>query len=271
MVATRAVKHPKLNLREKLFLYLFCYPPPGKTNVGENQKHQDNHGDPLEILIQSFGQQFLDTIRDQRVLDIGCGIGEQVLGLAQHGAGCAFGAEERPLYAQIEQRARDQGLSDRVRFTQAPIRDLGRGAMDVVISQNSFEHFREPATILADAHHVLKSGGKFYITFSPPWLNPFGVHQFFMIRLPWAHFIFSEKTILTVRKLYRDDNAERYEDVDGGLNQMTVRKFIRFVKNSGFQLEQLALTPIRYTPPLLSRIPGIREFVISRVSAVLTK
>jgi hypothetical protein len=92
-----------------------------------------------------------------------------------------------------------------------------------------------------------------------------------MIRPPWAHFFFSEKTIMTVRKLYRDDNAEHYEDVDGGLNQMTVRKFVRFVKNSGFQLEQLVLTPIRYTPPILSRIPGIREFVTSRVSAVLTK
>lgn len=260
-----------LNLQEKIFLHLFCYPPPGKTNVGEDQKHDETHGDPLERFTQGFGQQFFDAIRDQHVLDIGCGVGEQVLELAQRGARCAFGAEARPLYAQTEQRARELGLTERVRFTQAPIRDLGKGTMDIVISQNSFEHFREPGIILADAHHVLKPNGKFFITFAPPWWNPFGVHQFFMIRLPWAHFIFSEKTIMTVRKLYRNDNAERYEDIDGGLNKMSVRKFLRFVKNSGFQLEQLVLTPIRYTPPLLSKIPGIREFVISRVSAILTK
>lgn len=271
MVATRDTKGLKLNLQEKIFLLLFCYPPPGKVDIGEDQKHESKTSDPLGIFTQNFGQKFLDAIRGQRVLDIGCGVGEQVLGLAQHGALCAYGAEARPLYAQTEQRASELGLSERVQFTQAPLRKLGEGAMDIVISQNSFEHFREPGVILADVHHVLKPGGKFYITFAPPWLNPFGVHHFFMIRLPWAHFIFSEKTILTVRKLYRNDNAECYEDIDGGLNKMTVRKFLRLVKSSGFRLEQLALAPIRYTPSILSRIPGIRELVISRVSAVLTK
>src|SRR3990172_12486689 len=92
----------KLNLREKFFLRVFCYPPPGKATVDENLKAEAEDYNPLELFIQSFGQPFLEAIRGKRVLDIGCGVGDQVLGLARSGVHCAFGAEVRPLYAKNE-------------------------------------------------------------------------------------------------------------------------------------------------------------------------
>jgi len=76
---------------------------------------------------------------------------------------------------------------------------------------------------------------------------------------------------MRVRRLYREDNAMRYEQLEGGLNQMTVRKFLNYVNQSRFSLDNLLLTPIRYTPSFLAKLPWVREFVISRVSAVLSK
>jgi SAM-dependent methyltransferase len=261
----------RLNLRERLFLRVYCYPPPGKPIDESDRREGELPPRPLGIFQDSFGPAFLDAIRDRRVLDIGCGDGDQVVGLALEGAQCAIGAEVRPIYDAMERLAATLGVGDRVVFTQSPVVDLGEGSVDVVISQNSFEHFSQPAEILAAARHVLRPGGRFFITFAPPWLNPFGVHHFFMIRLPWAHFIFSEKTILHVRRLYRDDAAERYEDIEGGLNQMTIHKFRRYIRQSGLRTISLTATPIRHLPPVLARVPGVQEFVTSRVSAILEK
>ena len=44
-----------------------------------------------------------------------------------------------------------------------------------------------------------------------------------MTKYPWAHVLFSENTIMAVRKLYKNDNASRFEEVEGGLNQMTIK------------------------------------------------
>lgn len=108
-----------------------------------------------------------------------------------------------------------------------------------------------------------------FVTFSPPWLHPFGVHMFFMIKYPWAHLLWSEKTILKVRSLYRDDHPARYEDVDGGLNKMTIRRFEREVRKGGFTIERMVLRPIRPLPGLITRLPFVREFFTSTVAAEL--
>jgi SAM-dependent methyltransferase len=264
-------RNVRLNLRERLFLRVYCYPPPGKPSNESDRREGELPSRPLGIFTDCFGQAFLDAIRDRSVLDIGCGDGDQVVGLALEGAKRAIGAEVRPIYGAMEQLAKTLGVGDRVVFTQSPVTDLAESSVDVVISQNSFEHFSQPDAILAAARHVLKPGGRFFITFAPPWLNPFGVHHFFMIRLPWAHFVFSEKTILTVRRLYRDDQAERYEDIEGGLNRMTIHRFRRYARESGLRTIALTATPIRHVPPVLSRVSGIQEFVTSRVSAILQK
>ena len=259
----------KLNLREKLLLKYFCYPPPGRDEDPEEVTLSNS--EPLELFFREFGADFQESIEGKTTLDVGGGLGAQVLGLAEAGSSKAIGAEYRPIFEAAMQYAERLGISDRIAFTLSPIRQLDEGSVDIAISQNSFEHFNNPEIILSDVFHVLRPDGKFFITFSPPWLHPFGVHMFFMLKYPWTHFIFSEKTILTVRKLYREDGAERFEDTDGGLNQMTISKFERLVRESGFHLERLILTPIRVFPRPLIKLPVIREFITSTVSAVLVK
>ena len=39
------------------------------------------------------------------------------------------------------------------------------------------------------------------------------------------NILFSEKTVMTVRRHFRNEGAIRYNEIKNGLNQMTVRQF----------------------------------------------
>jgi len=249
---------------------MYCYPPPGRQFAGEGDEAESVQN-PLAVYLEVFGPGFADALRDKVVLDIGCGGGYQVVAAAELGARVCIGTEAREVFGNAQRLARQRGLANRVQFTLEPMENMPAGSIDVALSQNSFEHFDDPAGILSGAMHALRPGGRFFITFAPPWLNPFGVHMFFMIKYPWAHFLFSERTIMTVRKLYRNDGADYFREAEGGLNKMTIRKFLTLVGQSGFNVVEFAPTPIRFTPPFLSRVPGLREFVTSRVSAILER
>jgi len=108
------------------------------------------------------------------------------------------------------------------------------------------------------------------MTFGPLWLSPYGAHFGGITPLPWVHLIFSEHTIMAVRRRYYDDGAERYEEVEGGLNRMTLRKFYRVIKDAGLQIERIDLYPVKKLVPL-TYIPGLREFFTNKVVCVLKK
>lgn len=259
----------KLSLSERIFLKLYCHPPPGLT------WHEDdgalNVDGALAIFEQHLGDAFYAEIKDKCVLDIGCGSGRETLGAVLKGARHCYGMDIRPIFGKAQAQASTLGIAERVTFTTTPLETFEPGIIDVAISQNSFEHFADPAAILANVHRLLKPGGKFIITFSPPWYNPFGAHMFFMIKYPWAHILFSERTILNVRKLYRSDGAEHYSEVEGGLNQMTIRKFRNYIRASGLRVQRLEITPMRILPAFVRHIPGLNEFTTSTVSAILVK
>lgn len=260
----------KLNFREKLFLRLYCYPPPGRDTSVEASGAAEGCRDPLAELRRWYGDAFVEAVKDKIVVDIGCGAGEQILGIAKEGARLAIGADMREIYKEAEARTSAEGVGDRVRFTIDPLRNLGESSVDIVYSLNAFEHFAEPGRILEDVYYILKPGGRFFVTFGPPWLAPYGVHHYFMIRYPWAHLLFSEGTILKIRRLYRDDNALRYEEVEGGLNKMTIRKYERYVRDSGFAFERFDKIPVKGLWPLTT-IPFINEFFTCHITSVLTK
>jgi cyclopropane-fatty-acyl-phospholipid synthase len=78
------------------------------------------------------------------ILDIGCGWGGLALTLAEdYGVkvhGVTLSTEQ---LAVAERRAKEQGLSDRVRFTLTDYRDL-RGPFDRIVSVGMFEHVGAP-------------------------------------------------------------------------------------------------------------------------------
>ena len=193
-----------------------------------------------------------------------------MIGAAQAGAKRAIGIEINKISLEVcHSKAERAGVTDSVSFTDDPGKDFGFEWADTLFSQNSMEHFNNPREILEQGYSYLAPGGKFYITFNPPWWNPFGLHHYFMIRLPWAHVFFSERTILRVRQLYRPNKPATWREVN--LNRMTIKKFRNLIANTQFESEFFDIQPIGIFPKFVSKIPFFREFTASTVSAILRK
>jgi len=263
-----------LNWRERIFLRACCFTPPDAPEEPRD-KIETGHipevdPDPMALLRRVFPGRFERSLQQRILVDIGCGMGAQVLGAAENGAKLAIGVDRNRLYLKVaNEHAIRLGLTDRVRFTDAPLGTLGSAWADVVISQNSFEHFDEPDVILREAYNALKPGGEFFVTFGPPWWNPYGAHHFFMIKCPWSHVVFSERTILNVRQLFRPNSPARWGDV--ALNRMTISKFLSLIHRTDFKLTYLSLIPIRPLPKWISSLKWMREWTTSTVSAIMTK
>ena len=222
-----------------------------------------------------FGTDFWDRLAGATVLDYGCGTGREAVALASRGAERVFGTDvsERSLQA-AQGLASEQGVADRCVFLNARterdrIRAL-RGRIDLAYSLDSFEHFLQPAVVLDEIHGLLAPEARLLVSFGPPWKHPYGCHMQFISSLPWLHYLFSEETIMSVRALYRSDGARRFEEVEGGLNRMTVARFQQLVERSAFDVELFRPVAIR-NQEWLTRNRVLREYFTSVVTCILVK
>jgi SAM-dependent methyltransferase len=178
-------------------------------------------------------------ISGRTVIDFGCGDGDMALEMAQHGAVHVIGVDIRESALAIaRERAERAGVASRCVFSKVP-----RQQADVIISVDGFEHFDHPDEVLAMMCHWLNPSGRVLAAFGPTWFHPLGGHLFSIF--PWAHLIFTEAALLRWRADFKSDGATRFREVEGGLNQMTIRRFVRLVENSRLQFERLETVPIR--------------------------
>ena len=225
--------------------------------------------DPLRRLRPAFPD-FDSMVRGHTVVDFGCGTGHQVVALAAAGAKHVVGVEMREKLLEVgRELARAQRVEDRVEFRSSVSSDLHE-RFDLAISQNSMEHFAEPVAALLQIAALLRPGGYLLVTFCPTWYSPYGSHMHFFTRVPWVHLLFSERTVLAVRARFRSDGAKRYEDIEGGLNRMSLRKFGRVVAQSGLRARRTTYVPVKGLPVVTS-VPVIRELLTNRVNCVLQK
>lgn len=266
-------QRPDLTLTERIFLRFWCRTPPPlpfEPRDTYDAKPPEMHPEPLERTRRVYGDRFAQALVGRVFLDIGCGLGDQVVAAAEAGAQLSVGLDTVEINLRMgATRAESRGVTDRVRFATDAIATFGTEWADVALSQNSFEHFDDPGEILDQAYRALKPGGQFFVTFGPSWWHPFGVHHMFMIALPWAHAVFSEQTILRVRQLYRPNLPVCWREV--GLNKMTVAKFLHLVADTPFVVTDLSFTPIRPLPAWLVRLPLFREWTTADTSVILTK
>lgn len=247
---------------------------PSKEISGPQSLKEDVTGGAAK-LERYFGPDIWTRLADKVVLDFGCGEGKEAIAAALHGAKRVYGIDIRDVSLEIAQKSsREHGAHDKCVFLNGISQNSGvreiSGKVDVAYSLDSFEHFSEPRQILDRLYSLLAPGGELYVSFGPPWKHPFGCHMFFFNSLPWMHFVFKEETIMAVRARYRKDGAKRFGEVEGGLNQMTVERFIRLAEDSNFQIEKLRLIPIKGLTWLVQN-HSIREYFTSVVQCVLTK
>jgi SAM-dependent methyltransferase len=256
------------NLQEKILLKFSRKhePAPSDSNLKEWSV------DTALSLLERVYKNFLTQVENKLVCDFGCGVGYQSIALAHAAkAGAVLGIDTNPKRIKEARKFSKQFLGGQhassVEFSQN-IETAHQGKYDVVISQNSMEHFPNPVATLNQMKLLLKPDGQIFITFGPPWYAPYGAHMQFFTSLPWVHLLFPEKVIMKVRKLYRADGAEKYEEVESGLNRMSVAKFERIIKESNMQIVFKNYECIKGLN-FLGKIPLLRELFINHVSVAL--
>lgn len=256
-----------MSITERILLY---FSKETDQEIADSAKSDWSFGSALSLLESSFPH-FDDLVAGKRVVDFGCGGGYQSVALSEKYGSFVLGLDANSKSLAI---ARDNAKTfgvcpSKLRF-ESKVCDTLAGSFDVVISQNSFEHFNEPEAILVQMKKLTNEGGKVLITFGPPWFSPYGAHMSFFCKVPWVHVLFSEKAVMRARSHFRNDGAMKYEEVESGLNKMSIAKFERIIESSGLQIDYKDYRCLKGID-VLSRLPGVREFFINQVSVVLSK
>jgi 2-polyprenyl-3-methyl-5-hydroxy-6-metoxy-1,4-benzoquinol methylase len=210
-----------------------------------------------------FGPGIWSAIAGKIVADFGCGAGAEVVEMAQHGAARVIGIDILEHWLEAGRRAAEEaGVADRCGFAARVAEPV-----DVVTSVDGFEHFGDPADVLRTMSRMITPTGRVLLSFGPTWLHPLGGHTFSVF--PWAHLIFTERALLRWRSRFKHDGATRFGEVEGGLNQMTIRRFRRLVSTSPLQFETFEAVPIRRLRAVANRVT--REFVTGSVRCSLRR
>lgn len=255
-----------MNFQE--FILLSFSRAPENEDYGSEKRECtiDNSVSLLEAEYSDLGA----LVSGKRVVDFGCGLGYQSIALAKKYDCSVVGIDSNrtTLDGAVENAKPYQISRSRLSFVDK-ISDSMLNNFDIVISQNSFEHFGNPAKVLDEMRSLLDESGKILVTFGPPWLAPYGSHMHFFCKMPWINVFFSEETVMNVRNHFRSDGATKYEDVESGLNKMTIAKFERIILSSNLKIESRNYKSVKGIG-LLSRIPFVREFFVNHITVILS-
>ena len=209
-----------------------------------------------------LGEKIWQETKDKVVIDFGCGDGEDAVEIAKRSARKVIGVDilEHSL-ARARQRAAQYGVTSKCTFTTKTDEKA-----DVILSLDAFEHFDDPAEILRIMRRLSKDDGCVLAAFGPTWYHPLGGHLF--SPFPWAHLILTEKSLIRWRSDFKTDGATSFREVEGGLNQMTIRRFQSIVAESDFEFAELEMVPIRKLKHIANRLT--REFTTAIVRCKLT-
>jgi SAM-dependent methyltransferase len=75
---------------------------------------------------------------------------------------------------------------------------LADDSVDVVITENSFEHFSAYDAMIGEIHRVLRHGGVLATQFSPLYYSPYGAHLMDVVKFPWLHVMVAEDVLRDV-------------------------------------------------------------------------
>ncbi len=221
------------------------------------------------------------SLGGKKVLDIGCGLGGKSVAYAEEGA-AVTGVDLDPVHAA--------GALDYSRKRRSPIEvvtgdaaDLPfvEGSFDLVIANDSMEHFSRPAGALEEFARVTRPGGSVFLFFTP-WGSPLASHLYDHIHTPWCHLLFSGGMLeqlleLSLRRRGDEDPAggaaKMMEDYRLSNNRIDVSAFRRMVKgvpSLESVHEELKPPRFRFLAPFTA-VPRLGELFTGTVAVFLRK
>ena len=234
------------------------------------------------------------SFEGKTVLDLGCNRGYLLYSFLQQEKFTAIGADLVSHY--LDEARREYGDSMQfIQTTPASI-PLPDKSVDVVYTIDTVEHLSQPKELFSEVFRVMKPGGQFLVHYNP-WFNPHGSHLEDIITFPWPHVVFSMDTLLAAAAKLYDSPAYAtscyFLDAEGKkkpnpfvdrdawktyLNQMTIRKFNRLLKELPFEVQHQERIGFggktfkisRFVRDL-ARVPVLDEFFTSVLFTVLTK
>lgn len=219
-----------------------------------------------------------------RYLDMGCGTGELTIAIARLGVRHITGVDFLPRHIERARAyTRQFGAGQGVQFICRDLREWVPGEkFDVLLSFDALEHIEDPEAFLRKMTDFVAPGGIAVMAFGPLFHSPYGDHMwdFYRLQIPWRGILFSEQAMLRVRReCFRPgDPVNSYREIAGGLNLMRYSEFLQHVRDTGWRFDYLAvntflkgLPPLQFISDIVMRIPGLRDYFVHNVYAVLSR
>ena len=240
-----------------------------------------------ELERQFFGHFSSDDVIGKDVIDFGCGGGELSLMVAEMGARSVFGIEADPCQFGLALRNLERSdVLPKPEFIQSKdVQSINRpsGSTDVILCFDTLEHVMNYKEIISEWRRILRPGGHVLIWWIP-YYHPWGHHVESLVPLPWAHAVFSDRTIIsTAARIYDmpkfrpriwdlDDRgrkkANKWLSIQTlpSVNKLTIAEFEKICRALNFTLVRREYHPIsrsklaRAISAPLTKVSASREF-----------
>lgn len=178
----------------------------------------------------------LCTPAGKDVLVFGCGLGNEILWAARHGARSVVGIDlERPRYQPLAGIMEERGLGDfNYSIHQCNVHDLAidhPGRYDLIVSNGVFEHVSDLKGVLNAFRPLLRPKGRIAIYADGLWFSSIGGH---LGKTNWEHLWMRPEQV-------KIEYPARWNAYISALNRMTAVDFLQSVRDVGAVVLQFSL------------------------------
>jgi SAM-dependent methyltransferase len=129
--------------------------------------YAEQHGPAERLLNYRIGliKKYAQPCADDVVLDIGCGVGQHLLALAEevaHGIGVDLSPA---MIEEAEERLRNSPWQDKLTFlvdNGEEISTVAESSIGLVICVGALEHMLDKGAVISNVYRLLKPGGRFF-------------------------------------------------------------------------------------------------------------